>query len=263
MRSDGGSRPSRLSRMSGSEGAPELSVIVPCYNEGPTLEDSLQRLVAWLQHHGAAWEAIFIDDKSRDDSRAVVDRFVEAHPELPLRTAHHETNTGRGGAVIDGLRLARGRVAGFLDIDLEVAEHNIGPCVDAVLEGRADVATGLRIYKLGLRSLFRHVLSRGYVALVRAMLGTRLADTESGFKWFRREAVLPLLDQVASKDWFFDTEVMVRAERAGLTVLEIQVLFDRRFDKISTVRPVHDSIVYWRNLWRFRKALAREGKARA
>ncbi|MHC4845994.1 MAG: glycosyltransferase [Planctomycetota bacterium] len=248
--------------MSGSEGTPELSVIVPCYNEGPTLGDSLQRLVAWLTQHGTTWEVIFIDDTSRDDSRAVVDRFVAAHPDLPLRTAHHETNTGRGGAVIDGLRLARGRVAGFLDIDLEVAEHYIGPCVDAILEGRADVATGLRIYRLGLRSLFRHVLSRGYVALMRAMLRTRLADTESGFKWFRREAIIPLLDQVRAKDWFFDTEVMVRAERAGLTVLEIPVLFDRRFDKVSTVRPVHDSIVYWGNLRRFRKALAREDRAR-
>jgi glycosyltransferase involved in cell wall biosynthesis len=245
--------------MSGSEDAPELSVIVPCYNEGPTLQASLQRLVDWLSQRALSWELILIDDKSRDDSRGVADRFVADHPDLPLRTAHHEVNTGRGGAVIDGLRAARGRVAGFLDIDLEVAEHNIGPCVDAVLGGRADVATGRRLYAIGLRSLFRHVLSRGYVALVRAMVGTRLVDTESGFKWFRREAIVPLLDQVAAKDWFFDTEIMVRAERAGLVVLELPVHFERRFDKVSTVRPVHDSIVYWRNLRRFRKALRREG----
>lgn len=248
--------------MSGSEGAPELSVIVPCFNEGPTLEASLQRLVGWLSRQRLDWEMILIDDASRDDSRASVDRFVATHPELPLRTAHHERNTGRGGAVIDGLRLARGRVAGFLDIDLEVAEHNIGPCVEAVLSGRADVATGLRVYRVSLRSLFRHLLSRGYVALVRMLLGTRLIDTESGFKWFRREAILPLLDQVTAQDWFFDTEIMLRAERAGLTVVEIPVLFDRRFDKTSTVKPVRDSIAYWRSLRRFCKALRDEDRAR-
>jgi glycosyltransferase involved in cell wall biosynthesis len=241
-----------------SEQPPDLTVVVPCYREGPTLTESLARLTAWLQRRGLRWELLLIDDASPDGTRALADGFVAAHPELPLRTAHHAANTGRGGAVADGLRLARGHYAGFLDIDLEISEAAIGPCLDA-LDAGADMVIGRRRYELEPHSLLRHVLSRGYAALVRAALGTRLQDTESGCKWFRREAILPVLGRVRDRGWFFDTEIAVRAERAGLAVAEVPVEFVRRFDKASTVRPLRDSAAYLASLLRFRARLFREG----
>ena len=241
-----------------TEPAPDLTVIVPCYREGPTLPESLRRVTDWLERRGLPWELLLIDDASPDGTRALADAFVAAHPELPLRTAHHAVNTGRGGAVADGLRLARGRLAGFLDIDLEISEQAIGPCLDA-LEAGADLVVGRRRYVLAAHSLGRHVLSRGYARLVAALLGTRLHDTESGCKWFRRAAIVPLLDRVADRGWFFDTEICVRAERAGLAVAEVPVDFVRRFDKPSTVRPLRDSLVYLLALLRFRARLARGG----
>jgi dolichyl-phosphate beta-glucosyltransferase len=242
---------------------PLLTVIVPCFNEGPTLRASLDRLLAALE--GSPWshEVVFVDDGSRDDTRATVDRFVaeRASPALrtALRTAHHDRNRGRGAAVLTGLAAARGEVAGFLDIDLEVSELYIAPCVQAVLDG-ADVAIGRRYYDLQPHSLLRHVLSRGYAACVRALLGTALRDTESGFKWFRSDAIAPLLPSVTHRGWFFDTEIMVRAERAGLRIAEVPVRFVRRFDKASTVRPLRDSVAYLLALTRFRTALMLEGR---
>ncbi len=237
--------------------SPELTVIVPCYREGPTLPESLRRLTSWLARRGLSWELLLIDDASPDDTRALIDAFVAAHPELPLRTAHHAANTGRGGVVADGLRLARGRLAGFLDIDLEISEEAIGPCLDA-LEAGADMVIGRRSYTLEAHSLLRHLLSRGYSRLMRTVLGTALRDTESGCKWFRRAAILPVLDGVHDQGWFFDTELSVRAERAGLAIVEVPVTFVRRFDKASTVRPLRDSAVYFLQLCRFRARLFRE-----
>ena len=247
---------------SGALDAPWLSVIVPLYDEGPTLEASLQRLLAWLQRSGHSWELLLIDDASRDATRATADDFVARHPQLPLRCAHHPRNTGRGRVVRDGLAAARGQVAGYLDIDLEVAEDALGPCL-AALSGGADVAVGRRRYALEPHSLLRHVLSRGYSRLVRALLGTRLRDTESGCKWFRMTSIAPLLPRLVHDGWFFDTEIMMRAERAGLAIAEVPVEFRRRFDKTSTVRPLRDSLAYLGALLRFRLSLWREDRRAA
>ena len=107
----------------------------------------------------------------------------------------HDTNRGRGATVTDGFRAARGEIAGYLDVDLEVHCRYIPSLVQAIEKG-ADVATLRRIYALQLLSLDRYFMSRGYSFLVRRLLGSTSADTETGFKFFRRETVLPLLDEI-------------------------------------------------------------------
>jgi hypothetical protein len=87
---------------------------------------------------------------------------------------------------------------------------------------------------------------------MRWALAVQLKDPETGYKFFKRERVMPLLDQVQSEGWFWDTEIMVRSLFAGLTIHEMPCLFVRRHDKTSSVRLVPDSLDYARNLWRFR-----------
>ncbi len=241
--------------MSGAQDTPPaLSVVVACYNEEPHLEESFRQLRAVLDDFRRPWEVVFVDDCSRDGTRAVLERIVREHPGLPLRVLLHERNQGRGATVSDGFRAARGTVAGYLDIDLEVHAHYIAPVVRAVEQG-ADVATVRRLYFVRAGALLRHVLSRGYAWLVRRLLGTRLVDTESGFKFFRREKLMPLLEQVEDRHWFWDTEFMIRAERAGLRIVEVPGAFVRRSDKRSTVRAIPDSIEYVRRLAAFRRKL--------
>ncbi len=239
----------------GPAGAPPaLSVVVACYNEEPHLEDSFRQLRAVLDDFRRPWEIVFVDDCSRDGTRAVLERLVREHPGLPLRVLLHERNQGRGATVSDGFRAARGDIAGFLDIDLEVHAHYIAPVVRAIEQG-ADVATVRRLYFVRPRALARHVLSRGYSWLVRWLLGTRLADTETGFKFLRREKLMPLLETIEDRHWFWDTEFMIRAERAGLRIAEVPGAFVRREDKLSTVRALPDSVQYLRRLWTFRRKL--------
>jgi glycosyltransferase involved in cell wall biosynthesis len=202
-----------------------------------------------------AYEVIFVDDASRDRTVEVIDRIIGDHPTRALRKITHGSNIGRGGTVTDGIRESQGRLVGFIDIDLEVHARYILSCVLA-LDAGYDVATALRIYKFSVRSIGRYVMSRGYRWLMRRTLGVPLQDTETGFKFFRREAILPILDATVDRGWFWDTEIMVRAHHAGLRIAELPALFIRRFDKQSSLHPFRDSLDYAVKLWRFRRTAA-------
>jgi glycosyltransferase involved in cell wall biosynthesis len=239
---------------------PDLSIVVACYNEACHLEQSIDELVATLDCTRWAYELIFVEDCSTDDTRAVLERVVQKYADRSIQVIYHDKNTGRGRTVTDGIHAARGAVVGFLDIDLEVHARYIPACVLAIEQG-ADIATAKREYKLTIWLFYRHVLSRGYVAMVQSWLGTRLSDTESGYKFFKRDRILPVLAETRDPGWFWDTEIMLRAEAAGLAIVEIPSLFIRRYDKKSTVRIVRDTIDYLRKTWHFRKVM-RELRAR-
>ncbi len=238
---------------------PYLSLVLACYNEAEHLEASFAEIRETLEQTSWPFEVIFVDDVSRDRTREILREIVAAHPDLDLRVILHETNRGRGRTVTDGFRAARGVVAGYLDVDLEVHARYVPSLVRAIEQG-ADIATVRRIYALQVQALDRYLMSRGYSFLVRRMLGLPFHDTETGYKFFRRERVLPLLDEVEDGGWFWDTEFMARAARRGLEVAEIPGAYVRREDKTSTVRGVRDSVRYFRQLLRFRRKLAGESR---
>ncbi len=234
---------------------PDLTLVVACYNEEPILEQSVAETLQVLDLLRTSTEIIFVDDASRDRTRELIDRIITANPQRAITKIEHAANVGRGGAVADGIRAARGRLVGFIEIDLEVHARYIPTCVQA-LESGYDVATALRVYKFYWGSLDRAVMSQGYRLLMRRLLGIPLLDTETGFKFFRREAILPILSQTRDVGWFWDTEIMARAHYAGLRIVEIPALFVRRFDKISSLNPVRDTLDYVGKLWRFRRVAA-------
>lgn len=232
----------------------DFSLVIACYNEEPILEASVADTFRVLDALHWTSEVIFVDDHSRDRTVEVIDRIVAANPGRAITVIRHPRNVGRGGTVADGIRAARGRYVGFIDIDLEVHAMYLLPCLLALEQG-ADVATALRIYRFHWRSLDRYILSRGYRWLSSRVIPPTLQDTETGFKLFNRERILPVLDACRDRGWFWDTEVMVRAHYAGLRIREIPVLFLRRFDKQSSVRPIHDTLDYLQKLWKFRSVV--------
>ena len=234
----------------------DLSLILACYNEEPIIRDSVREIIEVLQSTRFSFEIIFVDDVSRDRTRALIDELIAQYRDVPMTRIFHDQNTGRGGAVTDGFRQAHGEVVGYIDIDLEVHARYIPTFVLAIQHG-VDVATALRVYRFYWRGLLRWVLSHGYMALQQAALGMPLQDTETGFKFFRREKLVPLLDEIQDQGWFWDTEVMARSYLHGYHIREIPCLFLRRFDKHSTVNPLQDTFDYLGKLWQFRQAIAR------
>jgi hypothetical protein len=231
---------------------PDLTLVLACYNEEGHIRDSVREIVDVLEHTSWSYEIIFVDDCSGDHTRELIAAIIAEYPGVAMSRLLHPVNRGRGASVSDGFRMGRGRHRGYIDIDLEVGAHYIPVCVRALEDG-ADVATALRIYKFQWRSLDRYLLTKGYTWLVRRILGTRLRDTETGFKFFAASRSGSLLDEIEDAGWFWDTEFMIRAERKGLVVRELPCLFLRRREKSSSVRVVSDSLDYFRKLMRFRR----------
>lgn len=237
-------------------GAPFLSVVIACYNEERVLSKSFEELRQTLEDFGRSYEVVFVDDASRDRTRQIIGEIVARHPDVAFQVIHHEANKGRGATVADGFCAARGEIAGYLDVDLEVHSRYIPSLVRAIQNG-ADVATVRRIYAFQLKAIDRYLMSRGYSFLVRRLLGVSFFDTETGYKFFRREKLLPVLGEIRDPGWFWDTEFMVRAGHRGLRIQEIPGAYVRRWDKGSTVSGLRDSLAYFIKLWAFRRELAR------
>ncbi len=233
----------------------DLSLVLACFNEESHFEESVRQIFEVLDYSIFSYEIIFVDDCSRDKTRLLIDEASRKYTDKRISKIFHAENTGRGGAVSDGLAIARGEVAGYIDIDLEVHARYIPPLVLEIVNG-ADVATAERIYRFYWRGLIRWVLSHGYSVLRRWLLNLPLVDTESGFKFFRRSKIVPILDIIQDRRWFWDTEVMALCYLAGLRVVEIPCLFQRRFDKRSTVNAIPDSLDYLRSILRFRHKAA-------
>ena len=233
--------------------APYLSLVLACYNEEEILAESFREIRETLDGLGRPYEIVFVDDVSRDRTREILRDIVARNPDVSLNVILHEKNQGRGATVTEGFRAARGEIAGYIDVDLEVHPRYIPSLVRAIEKG-ADVAVVRRIYAFQLRHLDRYFMSRGYSWLVRKMLGTSLRDTETGYKFFRCAKLLPVIDSIRDPAWFWDTEFMVRAARRGLRIEEVPGAYVRRQDKTSTVRGIRDSALYFMRLLAFRRA---------
>ncbi len=236
----------------------DLSLVIACYNDGPHLEDSIREIERVLEQTRYTYELILIDDCSPDGSARQVVQSAENRPHA--HTVLHRQNVGRGGTVAEGMRMASGDSVGFIDIDLEVHCRYI-PSMLLALEEGYDGATAFRVYNIGwnLDTFFRNILSVSYRWLVKRTLKLPFRDTETGYKFFKREKILPILDKTHSPGWFWDTEIMARCHYRGLSIKEIPALFIRRWDKPSTVKPFRDSITYFKELSAFRKQLRKEG----
>lgn len=231
----------------------DVSIVIPCYLDAPHLPNSVAEIDRVMKNTVWAYELIFVNDGSPDDTASVIDRLAA---EGPNRTAiHHEVNRGRGAAVMTGLRAARGRVGGYLDIDLEVHARYIPEAVSHVIDHGYDIVVGRRDYRLHYRpsDIFRHFLSAGYRRLIHVLSKMPVTDPESGYKFFLMKSAIPLIDRVECEGWFWDTEVMLAARRANLSIGEFDCLFVRQKDKRSTVRPLRDVIQYLVELWRYKR----------
>jgi glycosyltransferase involved in cell wall biosynthesis len=230
---------------------PDLSLVVPCYNEGPHLAASVAAVVEVLETTPWSWEIVFVDDGSGDDTRTVIQRICAT--DARLRYVFHETNRGRGGAFKTGFARSQGRVVGFLDIDLEVHAHYIPRLMNEIERHGADVATGKRHYSLRQTgALHRAALSFVYRRMCDLLLSLDIEDSETGYKFFKRATTAEAVLGSENDGWFWDTEVMARTRLANLRIHEVPVLFLRRSDKASTVRVWRDSWDYLRALHAFR-----------
>lgn len=232
----------------------DLSLILPCFNESPIFDRSVRQILHILKRSSYTYEIIFVDDASRDNTAHKITRMCKRNS--TCRALFHARNEGRGKTVSDGIRTAKGRVCGYIDIDCEVSPVYIPDMVEQILRRKADIVIGRRMYRTSPGSILREILSVGYQKLSNYIVGTGGFDSESGYKFFNRKKILPLLPRAHHPHWFWDTEIIVFAMRADLIIKEVPVLFVRRFDKVSSVNIFRDSMDYLVSLIKLRVRLS-------
>jgi uncharacterized protein (TIRG00374 family) len=219
----------------------EVSVVLPAYNEEETIEGTvgvtLEALASFLPPE--SYEVIVAEDGCEDRTPEIADRLAREHE--AVRHVHSDERLGRGGALEHAFRESRGETLVYFDTDLATDMAHLEELVESVRSGEYDLATGSRWLpdSEADRPAKRGVPSLGYNRLVRLVLRSEVRDHQCGFKAFDREALFDLLADVEDEHWFWDTEVLVRAQRAGYRVKEFPVAWDPQTDsKVNIVRDV-------------------------
>jgi glycosyltransferase AglD len=201
----------------------EVSVVFPAYNEVNYLESAVQKTTQAVNEFTSSYEIIIAEDGSIDGTAECSEELTQKYPYV--RHIHREKRLGRGTALKNAFKQSNGKVVVYMDLDLATNLRALKPLVEAINVEGYDFSTGSRMLPQSKveRSLRRSISSKTYNFLVRRMLGSKLRDHQCGFKAFKRDPVLQMLDEVEATHWFWDTEILVRAQRHGFKVKEIPV----------------------------------------
>jgi putative flippase GtrA len=234
--------------------SPAVDIVVPVYNEQADLEPSVRRLHAYLREEFPFSARITIaDNASTDGTWAIATRLAD---ELPGVRAEHLPTKGRGRALKQAWGTSDATVLAYMDVDLSTDLGALLPLVAPLLSGHSDVAIGSRLARSARvhRGAKRELISRCYNLILHAALTTRFSDAQCGFKAIRADRAELLLPLVEDDAWFFDTELLVLAERSGLRIHEVPV--DWIDDPDSRVDIVHTALEDLRGVVRVGRGLA-------
>jgi hypothetical protein len=235
--------------------APRVEIVIPVRNEEDGLARSVRSLVAYLRAEFPFRTRVTVADNGSSDATWSI--AVALSAELGEVRAIRLDRPGKGGAVSSGWLHSDAEVLAYTDVDLSSGLNALLPLVSPLLSGHSDVAIGTRLARGARvsRSSRREVISRGYNLLLHAILGVRFSDASCGFKAIRADPARSLLPLIEDTSWFFDTELLVLAERAGLRIHEVPV--DWIDDPDSSVDVLATAIADLRGIARLGWNLAR------
>ncbi len=219
---------------------PDLSIIIPSYNEELRLPATLERIAAYLSTYGREAEVLVVDDGSKDGTAAVAESF--RNKISTLRVVSNGVNRGKGYSVRHGMQEARGRITLFTDADLSAPIEEAGKLIDAL--ETYDVAIGSRAMDRSLISVhespFREFAGIIFNKIVQSVLWLPFVDTQCGFKAFRRERCRIIFEQQTIERFGFDPELLYLARHHGLRAVEIPVRWGH--SPATKVSMLQDSI---------------------
>ncbi len=243
---------------------PQLSIVIPAYNESLRIEATLQRVLDCIDQQGWNAEVLVVDDGSKDDTAAIVERWMETDPRLHL--IKNPGNRGKGYSVRNGLLQAAGEIVLFSDADLSSPMEEANRLMAAIRAG-ADVAIGSRWLDRTRQTihqpLYRQFFGRCFNAITRGVMGLPFKDTQCGFKAFSREAAQIVFRLQTIERWGFDPEILFIARKLGYSITEVPVTWGH--DERSRISYLKDgtkmleemAIIRWNSLaGRYDRAIA-------
>ena len=209
---------------------PELSIVVPAYNEEAVIGQLVASVQAEVPAHAADWELLVVDDGSADRTAAVVAERAASDPRVRLVPGAHK---GKGAALRQGMMAARGRWIFMADADLSMPWDNLPRFLAHARQGAADVVIGSREARGAVRTgeaLGRRLSGRVFNALVRFVALPGLQDTQCGYKLLSEKAARTLVPHLTIDGFAFDVELLVLARLAGFEIAEVGITCNCRHD---------------------------------
>jgi putative flippase GtrA len=234
--------------------APAVDIVIPVHNEQQALERSVLRLYAHVRAVlPYTFRITIADNASTDLTWEIACRLAHQVPEV---RAVHLSAKGRGRALRQVWSASDAAVLAYMDVDLSTDLAAVLPLLAPLLSGHSDLAIGTRLGRGSrvVRGPRREVISRAYNLIVRTSLGAGFTDAQCGFKAIRAEAAAELLPLVEDPEWFFDTELLVLAERSGMRIHEVPV--DWVDDPSSTVDILDTALKDLAGIWRLGRGLS-------
>ncbi|MEU4696305.1 bifunctional glycosyltransferase family 2/GtrA family protein [Nonomuraea dietziae] len=220
-----------------------VEVVVPVHNEQRALRASIERLHGYLAgSFPYGFRITIADNASSDNTWQIAQELAAGHPEV---NAVHLEEKGRGRALRQVWAASEADVVSYMDVDLSTDLDAFLPLVAPLLSGHSDLAIGTRLVRTAnvVRGPKREFLSRTYNLLLRGVMGAGFSDAQCGFKAARTEIAQALLPAVEDQEWFFDTELLLLAERHGLRIHEVPVDWvDDPDSRVDIVRTAADDL---------------------
>lgn len=228
---------------------PILSLIIPAYNEGQRLPQTLPQVISFVVAQSYPAEVLVVNNNSQDQTRAIAQEFAD---ELPFLFVLDEPTQGKGAAVRTGMTAAKGEYLFMADADLSMPIEEVSKFMPPVLDGY-DVAIASREIKGAVRynePVYRHLMGRVFNFIVKVLAVPGFQDTQCGFKCFRRQVALDILDSQTIDGWAFDVELLFIAQKRGYRIVEVPVNWYYRAN--SRINPIRDAIEMVREVVRIR-----------
>ena len=238
-----------------------VDVVIPVYNEERDLEQSVIRLRKFLlEHVDYDWRIVVADNASQDQTLTIAQQLATQYPG---RVGYvHLDQKGRGRALRKAWTESDADVVSYMDVDLSTDLSAFAPLIGSLTHGEYDVAIGSRL-KSGSqvqRGLKREVISRIYNLIVKLMFWNKFSDAQCGFKAVTRRAVREIVPLIKDQAWFFDSELLLLAERMGYKVFEVPVKW--RDDPDSRVKIANTAWEDIKGLFRVRfSSVGRKSRA--
>jgi glycosyltransferase involved in cell wall biosynthesis len=204
--------------------SPQLSIVIPAYNESARIERTLERVMSCVETQGWNAEVLVVDDGSTDSTPEIIQRWMKRYPRLHL--IKNDGNRGKGYSVRNGLLQASGDVVMFTDADLSAPLEEAELLMAAIADG-ADVAIGSRWMDKTRQTihqpLYRRFFGRCFNWVTRMVMGLPFKDTQCGFKAFKRPAAQVIFRLQRIERWGFDPEILFIARKLGYNIREVPV----------------------------------------
>ena len=230
-----------------------VDIVIPVLNEAHVLERIVNTVRRVLERDFPyRGQIVIVDNGSSDGTDEVARQLAAEYPNVRFL---HLDQRGRGRALRNAWLQSKADAVCYMDVDLSTDLKHLPQLIGAIAEEGYDVATGSRLMKKSAirRSLKRELISRIYNLFVKAVLGTRFSDAQCGFKAMSRRAIEQIVPQVEDQSWFFDTELLVLAEKYGYRIKDIPVVWIEDDDsRVKILRTGWDDI---KGVFRLRRQL--------